>query len=117
MPLLSPDGRLLAVVDGPVGARGHRVLELDTGRDQWLEGLPDDATLASFSPGGRELLYFAWDRSAARMGLWVRPLGSGPARLLAHYAEHRGASWGPDGEIVYNRHDRGGPRRGPGRRR
>ena len=108
MPLLSSDGRLLVVLDGDETTNRHRVHALDTGENWWLDDLPPDATMASFSPGGRELLFFAHDELQETTALWIIPVAGGKPRRLAATGEHRSASWGPDGSVVFGTYVRGG---------
>jgi len=108
MPLLSSDGRLLVVLDGDETTNRHRVHALDTGESWWLDDLPADATMASFSPGGRELLFFAHDELQETTALWIIPVAGGKPRRLASTGEHRSASWGPDGSVVFGTYVRGG---------
>jgi eukaryotic-like serine/threonine-protein kinase len=98
---LSPDGKQLAYVvklAGPGPATRIYLRSLDR-----LEARPIPGTeggrVPFFSPDGRWLGFFLF-RTRKLMKV---PLSGGPPIALCDAMEARGASWGPDGTIVFTR--------------
>jgi serine/threonine-protein kinase len=92
---LAPDASRVALVALKDGVRHLAVRPLDGLEATLLEGT-EGAWQPTFSPDGKEIAFFA-DRKLKKV-----PAGGGPVIALAEIGENpRGATWGPDGTIVF----------------
>jgi Tol biopolymer transport system component len=99
---LSPDGT--QVVFAALDEQGRRALwvrSLEDGESRQVNG-SDGASYPFWSPDSRHVGFMS------QGDLKRVPAAGGPAQTLAAVYEGRGASWGPDGTIVYAPDYRGG---------
>jgi len=93
---ISPDGRSLVFVGGGEGRSQLYRRDLEQ-----FEAVPIPATEGGyhpfFSPDGRWVGFFA-DGKLKKI-----PLAGGPPQIIAEAPKPYGASWGPDGTVVFNR--------------
>jgi serine/threonine-protein kinase len=93
---ISPDGRHIAFVAGPSGPQQLFIRSLDE-PDTRLVRNSSGAQMPFFSPDG------AWVGFRSNLGLVRTAVSGGVVLPLGVAGEIRGASWGADGWIVYNR--------------
>lgn len=107
-PVLSPDGRRLAVsVRTSSQQRDILVFDLKTGAETRLTSDRADETNPVWSPDGSEILYCS-DRPGRR-DLFVRSLVSGDDRLLLASDRNKNPmDWARDGSAIYYSTDRAG---------
>ncbi|HET9793370.1 MAG TPA: protein kinase, partial [Thermoanaerobaculia bacterium] len=92
---LSPDGRMLAfVAEGSDGKTLIYLRALDSVATPVLAGT-DDASYPFWSPDGRSLGFFA-DGKLKRI-----EVSGGAVQTICEAPQGRGATWGPDGTIVF----------------
>jgi serine/threonine-protein kinase len=91
--VVSPDGRRLVYVRGPVAARQLYVRELNQLEDRPIPGTELGLT-PFFSPDGSRLGFFAQGE------LRVVQMSGGPPSTIGRLSGQRGAAWLPDGSIV-----------------
>ena len=94
---ISPDGRRVAFVGGPSSSRRLYIRALNEPAARVVEGTVG-ASMPFFSPDG-SWLGFAADRKLMKVSI----SGGAPISIVDRQGFRRGASWGPDGWIVYNR--------------
>ena len=94
---LSPDGRRVAFVGGSSSSRRLYVRALSEPAAHVVDGTLG-AEMPFFSPDGI-WLGFRLDRKLMKVSL----SGGAPISIVEVQTSPRGASWGPDGWIVYNR--------------
>jgi eukaryotic-like serine/threonine-protein kinase len=93
---VSPDGRLVAFVGAGAGARGIYLRRLDADAPQLIDRT-EDATTPFFSPDSR------WIGFRQNNHLEKIAIGGGePLRIADVSSDSPGATWGPDGTIVFS---------------
>ncbi len=95
---ISPDGRQLAYVSARAGRSQIYLRTVDRLEAKPIPGT-EDGNGPFFSPDGRWLGFFA----EREQRLKKVPLGGGAPLTVCDVAQVRGASWSPDGTIVFTR--------------
>ena len=94
-PVISPDGAHIVFSAHALGKQQLFLRSLDNLTPQPIPGT-DDATFPFWSPDSRSIGFFA-DAKLKRMDI-----GGGPATIICDAPVGRGASWGPNGTIVFS---------------
>ena len=96
-PVFSPDGARLAFVVVDVNLKAQLcVRTMATGETQLLPGT-DFARNPCWSPDGKTIGF-----TSPTLGLAIVPSSGGAVELVAQSGPGRGATWGPDGVILYS---------------
>jgi tRNA A-37 threonylcarbamoyl transferase component Bud32 len=94
-PVISPDGTHIVFSAHTQGKQQLFLRSMDNLTPQPIPGT-DDATFPFWSPDSRSIGFFA-DTKLKRMDV-----GGGPATIICDAPIGRGASWGPNGTIVFS---------------
>jgi dipeptidyl aminopeptidase/acylaminoacyl peptidase len=101
----SPDGTTIVFLSGLGRSATLKVVDVETGAEVRVEGVPNGVWQPSFSPDGRSILFSMATRNPRggfRVDLWTVPATGGtPTRLIQHGGY---GSYSPDGgTIAYHR--------------
>ena len=99
---ITPDGSRLVYFSSPRGENQMVVRALDSFEPRVLTKLGDDARGISISPDGEWIVYQSGAPTGASAALFKAPLeGGAPVPLAAIDGNLRGATWSPQGTIVF----------------
>ncbi|MGE5361665.1 MAG: hypothetical protein ACM3NQ_21830 [Bacteroidales bacterium] len=102
---LSPDGTSIVFSASPDGTMAKTRLyrrSLDRGEATLIEGTPEGACMASFSPDGQWIVYWAGEKLYK-----VAVKGGAPVALCDVKVRPFGVCWAPNGRIIFGREEAG----------